>query len=335
MTKPRSGRPIRGRPAGWPTGWRFVGVAALLALLPHWHPVLAGTLIGETAAYRIESPSETLMDVARRFDLGYVEVRAVNPDIDPWQPRPGAVVLLPLAHLLPDVPPAPARRSLIIINLGDFRLYWLPANGEPTSMPIGSAADPYPEPMGEGHIRGKRVNPVWTPPPTVRAEHPELPRSVGPGPDNPLGAFALDMSWPAYAVHGTNKPDGVGRRVSHGCIRLYPEDIARLFPQVGIGTRVVMVDQPVKLGWIDGELYLEAHPDRDQADEIERNGTFVPHLSAQSTMDTRLWIARLAGDAVDRVDWGLVDDILSSRNGLPVPILKSPDTAAGAEQSPP
>lgn len=286
----------------------------LALLLSIASPAAADGMIGDAATYRVAG-EETLLDIARRFGLGYVELRAVNADLDPWQPGADALVILPTGHLLPAAP-----RTGLVINLGDFRLYHFPRGGEPGSMPIGSAADPYPEPMGTGRVRGKRVDPVWTPPPTVRAERPDLPVAIGPGSDNPLGAFALDLSWPAYAIHGTNQPDGVGRRVSHGCIRLYPEDIARLYPLVQVGTPVTIIDQPIKVGWVDDQLYLEAHPSRRQADQIEHTGVFEPEiLPGLYSM-----VADAAGQEYQRIDWNLVDEITASRTGLPIPILHDP-----------
>lgn len=294
---------------------RIIAGARILALLLSvTPPAVADGMIGETAAYRIAG-DESLLDIARTFDLGYVELLAANPDLDPWRPGAGALVILPTGHLLPVAP-----RTGLVINLGDFRLYYFPRRGDPMSMPIGSAADPYPEPLGTGRVRGKRENPTWVPPPTVRAERLDLPAAVGPGPDNPLGAFALDLSWPAYAVHGTNKPDGVGRRVSHGCIRLYPGDIARLYPLVPLGTPVTIIDQPVKIGWVDDQLYLEAHPSRRQADQIEHAGTFEPEI----VPGLYSMVADAAGQEYQRIDWNLVDEIMASRTGLPIAILNKP-----------
>lgn len=288
-------------------------VAALMLLsVLSGSPARAEGMVGETGLYRVAG-EETLLDIARHFDLGYIELRAANPELDPWLPGDGSLVFLPTGHLLPDAP-----HEGIVVNLGDFRLYYFPPQGDVVSLPVGSAADPYPEPMGTGRVRGKRKDPVWVPPPVVRAERPDLPASVPPGPANPLGAYALDLSWPAYAIHGTNKPDGVGRRVSHGCIRLYPEDIARLFPVVRIGTPVTIIDEPVKVGWVDDELYLEAHPSRRQADEIEASGHFTPEVLPG--IDAR--IADAAGSAFDRIDWPLVDATLAARAGLPMPILR-------------
>lgn len=289
----------------------LAGLWILLQVLSATPPAAADGMIGDTAAYRVAG-DESLLDIARSFDLGYVELRAANPDLDPWRPGPGALVILPTGHLIPAAP-----RMGLVINLGDFRLYYFPRRGEPFSMPIGIAADPYPQPMGEGRVRGKRVDPVWVPPPTVRGERPDLPAAIGPGPDNPLGAFALDLSWHAYAIHGTNKPDGVGRRVSHGCIRLYPEDIARLYPQVPVGTAVTIIDQPVKVGWVDDQLYLEAHPSRHQADQVEQGGVFEP----ETVPGLYSMIADAAGLDYQRIDWDLVDEVMTFRAGLPIPIL--------------
>ncbi len=237
----------------------LAGVSAQAAELP-----TRGDLIGAPGVYVVKK-DEILHDVARRYDLGFVEMRAANPKIDPWLPGEGTKVTLPTEHLLPNAP-----RRGIVINLADQRLYYF--HGGPdsvTSYPVGIPRNMFDAHMGTTRIVRKRANPSWIPTPSLREEEPDLPAVVPPGPDNPLGAFALYLGWQYYVIHGTNKPDGVGRRVSHGCIRLYPEDIKALFATVKIGTPVEIVDQPVKVGWSDGALYLEVHPTQHETDEVE------------------------------------------------------------------
>ena len=125
-------------------------------------------------------------------------------------------------------------------------------------------------PLGTTTVVGKVVRPTWFPPQSIREEKPYLPEMVPPGPDNPLGEYELRLGWPAYLIHGTNKPYGVGRNVSHGCIRLYPEDIERLFSEVQVGTPVRVIDEEIRLAWVDGELYLAVAPSRHQMDETRR-----------------------------------------------------------------
>lgn len=272
---------------------------------------LQGDLVGAAGTHEV-TEDETLLDIARQHELGFVELRAANPDIDPWLPGSGTTVSLPTAHLLPDTP-----RRGIVINLADQRLYYFP-KGKSTvaTFPIGTPRDGTLIPIGTTKIIGKRPNPTWFPTPSLRAEHPELPVSVPPGPDNPLGVFALYLEWPSYAIHGTNRPDGVGRRVSHGCIRLYPESIEALYPMVPIGTPVRTVDQPVKLGMAGGALYLEVHPAQQEIDEVEING-FVEN---PAPLGVETYVRAKAGALLDRVDWPLVERTARARRGVPVRI---------------
>ena len=271
-----------------------------------------GDLVGAPRT-QVVGRDETLLEIARRHDLGFVELRAANPGVDPWAPLPGLELALPTAHLLPEAP-----RRGIVINLAEQRLYHFRAAGAVVTHPIGIGRQGWATPLGETRIVGKRENPVWVPPDSLRAERPELPAAVPPGPDNPLGRYALDLGWEGYAIHGTNRPYGVGRRVSHGCIRLYPEDIEALFQDVAPGTPVNVVDQPVKIGRSGGELYLEVHPTQAQADEIEARGRFTPVPVAQ--LQAR--IVGAAGAHAPRLDWALIGRVARERRGIPVRVTR-------------
>jgi L,D-transpeptidase ErfK/SrfK len=155
-------------------------------------------------------------------------------------------------------------------------------------------------------------------PKSILKEEPDHPKIVRPGPDNPLGKHAIYLEWPAYLIHGTNKPDGVGRRVSHGCIRMYPEGAERLYEVVAIGTPVTVVDQQAKFGWIDGELYLEIHPSQKQTDQIEETRTF----ETESVPDLQGRVKMAARDQVERIDWSVVDEAAIRRAGFPVRITR-------------
>jgi L,D-transpeptidase ErfK/SrfK len=269
-------------------------------------------LIGEMGTH-VAKATDTLLDIARDSGLGYVEIVAANPELDPWLPGEGARVTLPTAHVLPAAP-----RQGMVVNLGDFRLYYFPADGAVSSFPIGIGREAGMTPLGETRVAGKRVNPVWIPPPAVRADDPGLPLAVAPGPNNPLGAYSLDLAWEAFRIHGTNRPFGVGRAVSYGCIRLYPEDIERLFPKVPVGTPVYVVDQAVKTGWSAGQLYLEVHPNRRQSGELEATGKFTP----QPPPGVEARVRGAAGNDAARVDWSLVRAAASLRQGIPVRVTR-------------
>lgn len=274
-----------------------------------------GDLAGALQTY-VTKDEDTLHEIARQNELGYVELRAANPDVDPWLPGDGTKVTLPTAFVLPSA----ARRG-IVINLAEQRLYYF--RGDPASVvtyPIGIPSCHTLIPLGATTVVNKRRNPIWFPPPSLREERPDLPESVPPGPDNPLGTAALSLGWPNFVIHGTNKPDGVGRRVSHGCIRLYPENIEALFDLVPVGTRVTTVDQPVKAGWSDGALYLEVHPTQDEADEIEAHG----RIENPSPLDAEQIVRQKAGELAERVDWALVKHTARARRGIPVPIVRRP-----------
>ena len=270
-------------------------------------------MLGEVEVYNAQA-DDTLVDLARDRGLGYVELVAANPRIDPWLPPEDGEIVLPHGHILPSAP-----RTGIVINLADQRLYYFPADGRPQSFAIGIGRQNFVTPLGETKVVGKRRNPTWTPPPSARAEDPSLPSIVPPGPENPLGNRALYLGWPGYLIHGTNKPYGVGRRVSLGCIRLYPEDIERLFEAIERGTEVHVVDQPIKVGWHQGELYLEAHPTLRQASEIEEDGK----LTYEDAPDARELILAAAGDAADRIDWETVETAVRERRGIPISIARN------------
>ncbi len=256
---------------------------------------------------------DTLTDLARRFDLGYLELVSANPDVDPWLPG-GRDVVIPALHLLPDVP-----REGIVINLAEQRLYLFEADGRlAATHPIGVGRDGYETPLGTTTVVRKREKPTWYPPASARRDDPTLGRSVPPGPDNPLGEYALYLGWPSYLVHGTNEPDGVGRRVSRGCIRLFPEDIEAIYARVEIGTPVRVIDEPIKLGRRGETLYLEAHPSLRQADALELGEAIpteeVPGLTAR--------LEALAAPGTEPIDWEVVERAVAARAGVPVAITR-------------
>jgi L,D-transpeptidase ErfK/SrfK len=275
-------------------------------------------MIGEVRHY-FAHKEDTLLDLARINKLGFIEMAAANPGLDPWVPGDGAEVVIPTAHLLPAGP-----REGVLLNVADQRLYYFPPGGKPlVTYPIGIGREAWATPTGSTKIVRKKRNPSWYVPKSIRKEKPTLPPVVGPGPDNPLGRHAMYLGWQSYLIHGTNNPWGVGRRISHGCVQMYPEDIAELFPHIAIGTPVTVVNQDVKLGWHGGELLLEAHPNLDQNLQLEETGKFSP----APVRELAYRVSQAAGPRVDRVNWRAVEDAVSARSGIPVPILRRAETS--------
>jgi L,D-transpeptidase ErfK/SrfK len=257
---------------------------------------------------------DTLIEIARRYSLGYEELTRVNVGIDPWLPGEGTEVLIPGQRVLP-----PGPRQGIVVNLPEHRLYFYPKprKGErPLVMtfPVSVGKMDWRTPMGVTRIVDKRKNPAWYPPESVRKEHaargePPLPKVVGPGPDNPLGAYAMRLAIPggSYLIHGTNNPDAVGMAVTHGCLRMYPEDVERLFQAVSVGTSVALVNEPVKIARVDGEIWLEVHPPVDP--EGQRTG---PNLEE---FERRL--DQLLGPTQTAIHWDIALQALREGSGIP------------------
>lgn len=258
---------------------------------------------------------DTLSDIARRYNLGYDEIVAANPGVDPWLPGVGTAIVLPTQFVLPPVP----RRGLVL-NLASMRLFYFPQPepGQPAEVvthPIGIGREGWETPLGDFHITEKREQPTWTVPASVLKEHAEagdpLPPVVPPGADNPLGAYAMRLSLPSYLIHGTNQPWGVGMRVSHGCVRLYPEDIARLFPAVALDTPVTIINEPYLAGWRDGQLLLEAHEPLAEDKRTRADG----QLTASRAL------AANGGGESSGLDEAAVARVLAEARGVPLPVL--------------
>ncbi len=222
-------------------------------------------VVGEVQFTRARQ-EDTLSDIARRYGLGFNEIVNANPEVDRWLPGEGTLVVLPTRYVLPKAP-----RRGIVVNLSEMRLYFYPEaapNQSPVVIthPISVGRMDWNTPLGVTQVARKKQDPTWYPPQSIkdryrREEGKILPDVFPPGPDNPLGRHALYLGLPSYLIHGVNqaKEIGIGMRVTHGCIRMYPEDIARLYDLVPVGTPVNLVDQPVKAGWLAGSLFVEIH----------------------------------------------------------------------------
>jgi L,D-transpeptidase ErfK/SrfK len=262
----------------------------------------------------VTSFEDTLYDIARRYSLGSEEIIRVNPGLDPWLPGAGKSIVIPGQRVLP-----PGPHEGIVVNLPEHRLYFYPAmkTGQPQRIytyPISIGKMDWRTPLGKTRVVEKKEKPYWVPPASVRKEHiangDPLPAVVPPGPDNPLGAYAMRLGLPGgdYLIHGTNNPIAVGMAVTHGCIRMYPEDVAELFPMVSVGTPVYLINEPVKVAWVDGRLMLEVHPPVDAQGQ-----TGEPELSVfEELLDKAL------GDAVVAIHWDKAREELKAARGIPV-----------------
>lgn len=294
--------------------------SAEFALLP------GDKAVGSVQEYVVQS-GDLLADLARKFDVGYTEMLAANPGVDPWVPPAGRKILIPTLFILPDAP-----RQGIVINLGERRLYYFPpGGGRVVTYPIGIGATGFDTPHSVTKVVAKVADPTWVPPPSIRAEQPDLPAAIGPGPDNPLGAYEFRLGWKNYLIHGTNKPDGVGRNVSHGCIHLYPEDIEALFRQAPIGTPVRVIDQEGAVAWVGDRLYVETHPSKAQADAID----VEQPMPAEPLAGWRERVAAATGDNGQAVDWNAVDQAAARRAGLPIAVAIGQPGAVQMSAAPP
>ena len=281
--------------------------------------------IGEIETYEA-AYEDTLVHLARRHDLGFVELRSANPMLDPWIPGEGAEVVLPKRHLLPDAP-----REGIVINLAEMRLYaYLNGDEAPSTFPLGIGREGLDTPMGETTVIRKKEGPTWRPTQRMRDEDPKLPAVVPPGPDNPLGTHAVYLGWPTYAIHGTARPYGIGRRVSSGCIRMYPEDIIKFFEKVPVGTKVNVIHQPIKVAWIGNELFLEAHSTMDDAIKMEETGTVSHRKMSEDEVEL---VMKVAGEHKDLLNWPRIREAVRERSGFPVRIARYFDEDQAIEEA--
>ena len=299
--------------------WMLGGLAALAVgpaaaggarfVLPANGDSVVGAVTTTTAAY-----DDTLLDIGRRYGVGYEEIIAANPGVDPWLPGEGTEILIPSRFVIPNAP-----REGIVVNLPEHRLYYFPPvkDGEPQTVityPISVGRMDWNTPLGVTKIANKRERPTWYPPKSVREEHERkgnpLPESVPPGPDNPLGEYAMRLAIPsgAYLIHGTNRPAGVGMQVTAGCIRLFPEDIAELYGFVPVGTKVNLVNQTNKVGWGRGTLYVERQAPLDGTQDAS-------HLDFETLR--QLVDGALKGRSVD-FDWEEAQRVFEQANGVPV-----------------
>ncbi len=313
--------------------------AEVYELPPDGYDVI-GALASVTARYE-----DTLVDIARRHGLGYQDIVRANPGVNVWLPGEGTEVVLPTRYILP-----PGPREGLVLNLAEYRMYYFPRpkQGQPAyvyTYPISIGRMDWETPLGNTKITAMAKDPAWYPPESVRAEHAAdgdpLPRIVPPGPDNPLGSRALRLGLPGYLIHGTNRPAGVGMRVSHGCIRMFPEDIEFLFQHVHVNTPVRIINVPVKLGWDGDVLVAEVHPllesqqppldaSPQQVEAMDADTAPLEEVSASKdplTQATEQFIAVTAQRA-GQLDWTRVELLVERSDGIPETVGESIKNAA-------
>lgn len=266
---------------------------------------------------------DAIIYIARANDMGYREMRLANPKVDAWMPGDNTEVVVPSLFVLPDAP-----RDGIVINVPEMRLFYYPATKgtqvrQVVTYPISIGREQWVTPKGMTKVVGKTKDPWWYPPESIRREHAAegdpLPKAVPPGPENPLGLFALRLGLNGYLIHGTDKPFGIGMRVTHGCIRMYPEDIEAAYNTIPVGATVRIVNEPYKIGVSGGKIYLEVHPmlDEDHA-----------HFRDEFTLVVNLVIQKTKARAVE-LDWNALKETVAKKDGIPV-IIGTADPQAAA-----
>jgi L,D-transpeptidase ErfK/SrfK len=305
----------------------FLCLAALVT--PTWAAVYVlpddgSSVVGTDSRIKTHF-QDTLPDLARRYSLGYEEIIRANPKVDMWLPGDGTSVVLPGRRILPAGP-----REGIVVNLPEHRLYYYPKpkkHEKPVviTYPVSIGKMDWTTPLGETHVTQKIRNPPWFPPESVRQEHLQngdpLPKVVPPGPDNPLGAFAMRLAAGngTYLIHGTNNPMAVGMAITHGCIRMYPEDVAALFPLIPPGTKVWLINEPVKVAYVGGELLLEVHPPVDAQGQ-----TVEPQLHEFEQL-----LDRALGNTTAAIHWDFARQALQAANGIPTVVGLQTDAVPG------
>ncbi len=302
----------------------------------------AGMVVGDVQ-FTVARYQDTLLSLAEEFNLGYEELVAANPGIDSWLPGEGSRVVLPKRLIIPK-----HASKGIYINLAEYRLYYFPEqkDADVLSFPISIGRGDWATPVGMTHIVSKLINPAWYPPQSIREEHAadgeSLPAMVPPGPDNPLGRYALKLDLPGYLIHGTNKPYGIGMKVTHGCIRLHPEDMDVLFQRVAANTSVQIVWEPFKVGVEDGVIYLEAHSLRSEVEAILKIGedmetgrkknAYALTAAIRNVLQT---LDVLGAEEIyqgTEIDWLRLIEIVRRGDGIPYPISARPTETEVAEK---
>jgi L,D-transpeptidase ErfK/SrfK len=266
-------------------------------------------VIGRLAVIRLEK-GDTLLDIARHFSLGINAISAANPQIDIWVPEAGERILLPLSFILPDTP-----REGIVVNLATMRLFQFKGDGKAqgvSTYPVGVGTKERPTPTGQMYVERKAIRPTWHVPASIAEDYRKkgdpLPAKVPPGPQNPLGEYALYLSKSGYLIHGTNKPASIGLNATNGCLRLYPENVKLLFNDTPVKTPVVIVNQPYLIGQRNGVLYMEAHTPQEDSGAIELEKIYAKLRNMEKKSGRTF-------------DWKRIKEVQAAARGIPVPVF--------------
>lgn len=271
-------------------------------------PKRGDDLVGAVTNYVVKK-GDDFVKIAEKFDVGYYTLIEANPGIDPKKPPLNSLIIVPAQYILPNTP-----REDVVINLAEMRLYFYPRNEKKVyTYPVGIGREGTMTPLGYMHIVSHRKNPTWHAPQSVidaRAKDGiKVPKIIKPGPDNPLGKYAMRLSHLTYLIHGTNDNSGVGRRSSSGCIRMYPQDIEELFYKVKNGANVLVINEPFKVGRLENKIFLEAHYPLHE----NENDADLPQLKRFMRTALRGVVHRYQ----QHVDWNKVLIIAQEMQGLP------------------
>jgi L,D-transpeptidase ErfK/SrfK len=267
-------------------------------------------VIGRLAVVKLEK-GDTLPDIARHFSLGINAISAANPGVDVWVPEAGERITLPLSFILPDTP-----RKGIVINLATMRLFHYKSDSKSlvvSTYPVGVGTEERPTPTGQTSVARKTTRPTWHVPASIAADHRKkgdvLPAEVPPGPENPLGEYALYLGKTSYLIHGTNKPASIGLKATNGCMRLYPENVKILYKDTPVNTPVAIVNQPYLIGQRDGVLYMEAHTPLEDSGAVELEKIYAK-------------LRNIEKKSAQTLDWSRIKKVQTEARGVPVPILE-------------
>lgn len=272
-----------------------------------------GDLIGEIQYVKLKT-RETLVSLGRQYHIGLEHMKLANPDL-PLEKKLliGTQVVIPSQFILP-----PGEREGIVVNLPEQRMYFFPKDKNVVmTEPVGIGREgKWQTPTGQAKVVAKETDPKWRPTANVRAEAAKygtpIPRTFPPGPDNPLGKYILRLNWPTYLIHGTNRPEEVGSRVSAGCIRLLPDAIEALYDEVNVGTPVRILDKPYKVGWKNNHLYIEVHPPlQEKVLDFSEDRPLIMNLIHEKILDNQSWVS-----------WQVVEKAIKQTNGIPFIIGK-------------